>query len=158
MTYPLVVSSPTIKTAEPSCVTYSITPTLHSHLSRINTPITAMKLTTTLLFSIATLSAANPLPPNPATNSSLVARAPIVSVKCGAVGNAAEVTYSVGNVDQAYTTGSALLLPPVHKAKGTNGIHPMLSCLLRHDSLTEWAQRQILPRSIRQQGKHPATG
>jgi hypothetical protein len=88
-----------------------------------NIPYTAiMKFITALLASLATLSAANPLPVDSAVIKALAARADIVSVTCPAVANAGASTYSTGNIDEAYTVGSGVLRPPPHLITGSNGI------------------------------------
>ena len=68
--------------------------------------------------SLATLAAATPLPLNPDGNKALVARADIVSVKCPTVNNAAEATYSVKEIEDAYNIAVGLLQPPPHYATG----------------------------------------
>ncbi|KAF2853132.1 hypothetical protein T440DRAFT_506006 [Plenodomus tracheiphilus IPT5] len=82
-----------------------------------------MKFTTALLISLATLSAATPLPLALNTKSALIPRADIVSVTCPMVnGNGnGQVTYSVANIEEAFTIGSGTLRPPPHLIKGSNG-------------------------------------
>jgi hypothetical protein len=81
-----------------------------------------MKFIAALITSIATLSAANPLPVSSTVKSSLFARADIVAVTCPALNNANEVSYSVGNIDQAFTIGSGILrMTPPDYVTGTNG-------------------------------------
>jgi hypothetical protein len=82
-----------------------------------------MKFVAALLASIATLSAANPLPLDSDAKKALVARTSIVSVTYPSVSNAGQVTYSVGNIDEAFTIGSEVLRPPLHRVKGSNGMY-----------------------------------
>ncbi|RYN52537.1 hypothetical protein AA0119_g3382 [Alternaria tenuissima] len=77
-----------------------------------------MQIIAVLFASLATLAAANPLPLNPDSNKALVARADIVSVKCPTVNNAAEATYSVKEIEDAYNIAVGLLQPPPHYATG----------------------------------------
>jgi hypothetical protein len=85
-------------------------------ISRLS--IATMQIIAVLFASLATLAAANPLPLNPDSNKALVARADIVSVKCPTVNNAAEATYSVKEIEDAYNIAVGLLQPPPHYATG----------------------------------------
>ena len=80
--------------------------------------IATMQIIAVLFASLATLAAATPLPLNPDGNKALVARADIVSVKCPTVNNAAEATYSVKEIEDAYNIAVGLLQPPPHYATG----------------------------------------
>lgn len=71
--------------------------------------IAIMKFVTALVTSVATLSAANPLPVDSDVKSSLVARTDIVPVTCPTLNNANQVTSSVGNIHDAFTIGSGIL-------------------------------------------------
>jgi hypothetical protein len=90
-----------------------------------------MKFITALVTSVATLSAANPLPFDLDVKSSLVARADIVEVTCPALNNHNQVTYSVTNVDDAFTIGSGILrMTPPDYVLGTNGMYWYTPCFV----------------------------
>lgn len=83
-----------------------------------------MKFTAALYASLATFAAGNPLPLDLDVKDTLVARADIVSVTCPMVagnGNGA-VTYSVANIDEAFTIGSGLLRPPPQTVTDNRGM------------------------------------
>jgi hypothetical protein len=90
-----------------------------------------MKFITALVTSVATLSVANPLPVDSDVKASLVARADIVSVSCPMLSNANQVTYSVGNIDDAFTIGSGILrMTPADYVTGTNGMYQDSPCFV----------------------------
>jgi hypothetical protein len=83
-----------------------------------------MKFITALVTSVATLSAAKPLPVDTDVKSSLVPRADIVSVTCPTLNNANQATYSTRNIDDAFTIGSGILrMTPPDYVTGTNGMY-----------------------------------
>jgi hypothetical protein len=90
-----------------------------------------MKFITALITSIATLSAANPLPVASDVQNSLVARADIVSVTCPTLNNANQVLYSVRNIDDAFTIGTGILrVTPPDYVTGTNGMYRDTPCFV----------------------------
>jgi hypothetical protein len=114
-----------------------------------------------LLISIATFPGAKPLPLDSAIKYTVVARADMVTVTCPTLSNAGAVTYSAANIDDAFTRGTGLLLPPPDPAKGSNG---MLRDIIRVVVFTTRPRRlltrirKVLPRFLRQLPEHRPTG
>lgn len=60
---------------------------------------------------------------------SLVTQEPFVQVTCPALKDANQVTYSLGNIDHAYTIGSGILrVAHPDQITGTDGMDQIIPC------------------------------